>query len=59
MAPFNDPEICWVMKEEYHVGLIVADKSRKKVIELLDKYAQLIYQLGYHASAPAPDKPLH
>ncbi len=59
MSPFNDPEICWVMKEEYHVGLIVAAKSRKKVIELLDKYAQLIYQLGYHASAPAPDKPLH
>ena len=59
MSPFNDPEICWVMQEEYHVGLIVAAKSRKKVIELLDKYAQLIYELGYHASAPAPDKPTH
>lgn len=59
MAPFNDPEIVWRMQEEYHVGLIVKSKSRARVLELMDKYANMIRDLGYHASAPAPDKPVH
>jgi hypothetical protein len=59
MSIFNDPEIVWKMQEEYHVGLIVKANNRNKVIELLDKYAQLIYDLGYHASAPSPNKPTH
>jgi biotin carboxylase len=58
-TPFNDPEIVWKMDETYHVGLIVKSKSREKVLELMDKYANMIRDLGYHASAPAPDKPNH
>lgn len=58
-APFDEEEIVWKMNEAYHVGLIVASDSRERVRELLDKYAQMIYDLGYHASAPAPDKPTH
>ncbi|SOE22120.1 hypothetical protein SAMN06298216_2565 [Spirosomataceae bacterium TFI 002] len=58
-SPFNDPEIIWRMEEEYHFGLIVRSTKREKVIELLDKYAQMVHDLGYHASAPAPDKPTH
>lgn len=58
-SPFNDPEIVWRMNEEFHFGLIVQSNSREKVIELLDKYAQMVHNLGYHASAPAPDKPTH
>jgi biotin carboxylase len=57
--PFNDVEVIWRMEEEYHFGLIVKSKSREKVIELLDKYAHMVHDLGYHASAPAPDKPTH
>ncbi|RYU97742.1 ATP-grasp domain-containing protein [Emticicia agri] len=58
-APFNDPEIVWKMNEEYHVGLIVRSKKRERVMELMEKYAIMIRDLGYHASAPAPDKPVH
>ncbi|MCA0365812.1 MAG: ATPase [Bacteroidetes bacterium] len=59
MSPFNDPEVVWVMNEEYHVGLIVKSSERKRILELLDKYAKMIVEMGYHASAPAPDKPTH
>lgn len=58
-SPFNDPEIVWRMDETYHVGLIVRSEKRERVMELMDKYATMIRDLGYHASAPAPDKPNH
>lgn len=58
-TPFNDPEIVWKMDEEYHIGLIVRSKDRAKVLELMEKYASMIRDLGFHASAPAPDKPVH
>lgn len=58
-SPFNDPEVVWKMNDEYHIGLIVRSKSREKVLELMEKYAMMIRDLGYHASAPAPDKPVH
>lgn len=52
MSPFNDPEIVWVMNEEYHVGCIVQSTDRKRVLALLDKYAEIIRN-DYHASAPS------
>lgn len=58
-SPFNDPEIVWKMNDEYHIGLIVRSKNRERVMELMEKYALMIRDLGYHASAPAPDKPVH
>ncbi len=56
---FSDSEVVWKMDEDYHVGLIVKSVSRTRVIELMDKYAKMIYDLGYHASAPAGDKASH
>ena len=58
-TPFNDPEVVWKMNDEYHIGLIVRSKNRERVLELMEKYAMMIRDLGYHASAPAPDKPVH
>lgn len=58
LSVFADPEIVWRMNEPYHVGLVVRAKSRERVMELLDRYAEII-QNDYHASAPAPDKPTH
>lgn len=58
-TPFNDAEIVWRMNEEYHIGLIVQSEKRERVIELTEKYAKMIHDLGYHASAPVPDKPTH
>lgn len=57
-SQFNDPEIAWRMTDmSYHIGLIVKSPKRKRVLELLDDYATRI-QRDYHASAPAPKKPL-
>jgi len=53
---FDDSEVCWRMDEEFHVGVIVKSESQERVKELLDKYAQVVFD-GYHASAPVPDKP--
>ena len=58
-TPFTDTEIVWKMDEEYHIGLIVRSKDRAKVLELMEKYASMIRDLGYHASAPSPEKPIH
>lgn len=57
-SQFNDPEIDWRMSDmSYHIGLIVRSPKRQRVLELLDDYAVRI-QRDYHASAPAPNKPL-
>ncbi|MEM9529222.1 MAG: ATPase [Bacteroidota bacterium] len=58
MSPFNDPEVVWKMKKQQHVGMIVASKDENRILELLDKYANIIAR-DYHASAPAPPKSLH
>ena len=56
---FNDPEVAWKMDGlEHHLGVIVKSDDRKKLLELLDKYATII-QDEFHATAPAPDKPIH
>lgn len=57
-SQFNDAEIAWRMTGmDYHIGLIVRSKKRERVLELLDQYADRIRH-DYHASAPAPSKPL-
>ncbi len=57
-SPFNDPEVVWRLTDmNYHIGLIVRSQRRERVLELLDEYAHRI-QRDYHASAPAPPKPL-
>ena len=58
-TPFHRPEVVWTMAEEYHVGLIVQSPDRARVLELMDDLAHQVHALGYHASAPAPDKPTH
>jgi biotin carboxylase len=58
LSPFNEPEVVWRMEEEYHVGCVVRSKSRERVLELLESYAELIRN-DYHASAPAPNKSTH
>lgn len=59
LSPFDAPEVVWRMDDVYHVGLIVQSKSRERVLALMDTYAAMIRDMGYHASAPAPDKPMH
>ncbi len=58
LSPFSDPEVVWRMEEEYHVGCVVRSKSRERVLELLDSYAERIRN-DYHASAPASERSTH
>ena len=55
---FPEKEIVWRMDFEHHIGMIVRAKTREKVLELLDVFADRI-QKDFHASAPVPDKPKH
>ena len=56
-SSFQDPEICWRLNKDYHIGMIVKSNSRERVLELLDQYAERIAR-DFHASAPVPDKPM-
>ncbi|WP_194775830.1 ATP-grasp domain-containing protein [Pararhodonellum marinum] len=40
LSGFNDPEVCFRVPLDYHAGMIVKSKTRKKVLELLDDYAE-------------------
>jgi biotin carboxylase len=53
-SSFNNPEVVWRMDKPWHIGLIVASKTDKKVLELLDDFTNKIKE-HYHASLPAPD----
>lgn len=58
-SKFSDPEIVWKMDDmDHHIGLIAKSGDRNKIIELMDKYAHVV-QAEFHATAPAPDKPIH
>ena len=50
-SDFNDQEVVWKNNKEYHVGLVVCSNSREKVLELLDKYSNIIHE-KFHAVMP-------
>ncbi len=54
LSSFNDPEVCFQVPLEYHAGLIVKSKDRKRVRELLDDYAQRLGD-GIASVAEAPE----
>ncbi len=53
---FTDAEICWKMRKNHHIGLIVKSDNRERILDLLNQYAEKVFQ-HFHASAPAPNKP--
>jgi biotin carboxylase len=55
-SSFTDPEIVWRIDKPHHVGFIVQSTSRERVTELLDSYAERVFN-EFHASAPIQDKP--
>jgi D-alanine-D-alanine ligase-like ATP-grasp enzyme len=52
---FNDKEIAWRLKKEYHIGLILHAKERNRILSLLDDYTERVKK-DFHASAPAKEK---
>jgi len=58
-STYTDKEIWWTMTDmDYHIGLILKSKNKKRVLELLDVHATQIYQ-DLHSSMPAPKKATH
>ncbi len=44
---FNEPELVWRLQKDYHIGMIIQSNKRERVLELLDDYANRIFQ-DYH-----------
>jgi len=56
-SAYTAPEIVQRIRKKHHAGLIVASPRPERVEELLDEHVRRFYQ-DFHASAPAPDKPV-
>ncbi len=55
---FDDPEVVWRMyNKAHHMGVIVQSPSYERVLALLNNYAGRVHA-DFHASAPAPEKPV-
>lgn len=53
-SAFNDEEIVWRLRKDYHIGLIVKDKKQERILELLDDYAGRIGR-DFHAVGKAKE----
>jgi biotin carboxylase len=56
-SAYTAPEIVHRIRKRHHAGLIVASPRPERITELLDEHVRRFYQ-DFHASAPAPDRPL-
>jgi biotin carboxylase len=54
---YTAPEIVQRIRKKHHAGLIVASPSPDRVTALLEETVTRFYQ-DFHASAPAPDRPV-
>jgi biotin carboxylase len=57
-SAYDDPEIVHRVRKPYHAGLIVASRDPQRIEALLGTYTERFYR-DFHASAPAPERPLH
>ena len=58
ITPFQASEIWWRMQKDYHIGMILKSNDRKRILDLLDEYGEMVAK-DYNAYAPVPDKPTH
>ena len=56
-SDYRDPEIVQRIVKSHHAGLIVASPEPQRVLTLLDSYVSR-FQVDFHASAPAPARPI-
>lgn len=57
LSSFDDPEVCFRVPLDYHAGLIVKSSKQKRVMELLDNYAErFARELSTRADAPEVKK---
>lgn len=56
-SSFDEEEICWRMKKDWHIGLIVKSREYERILELLDAHTQRIAR-EFHASLPPEEAPI-
>jgi hypothetical protein len=56
-SAYTAPEIVHRIRKRHHAGLIVASRDAERVTQLLDEHVTRFYA-DFHASAPAPDRPV-
>lgn len=57
-ASYQDAEIVWRLKKDFHVGFVLQSESRERVLELLDSYLSRVYA-DFHTSAPPKTELTH
>lgn len=58
LSSYNDPEIFWKIKKEFHAGLVVRSSDFHRVESLLNAYTDRFYS-DFFTSAPPKEKPSH
>ncbi|MEO8232985.1 MAG: ATP-grasp domain-containing protein [Ignavibacteriota bacterium] len=53
---YNDPEVWWRLKKEYHAGVIIKSSSEKRIEQLLDEYTKRFYN-DFFTSAKMAERP--
>jgi len=56
LEAYNDSEVVWRLKKEYHAGLIIKSPSRDRIVKLLDEYTQRFYN-DFFATAKMGERP--
>ncbi len=58
MSSYNDPEIFWKIKKEFHAGIVVRSTQFERVEALMRNYTERFYN-DFFTSAPPKEKPNH
>ncbi len=58
LSSYNDQEIFWKIKKDFHAGLVIRSTNFGKIESLLKNYTDRFYQ-DFFTSAPPKDKPNH
>ena len=56
LGSYNDPEVYWRLKKEYHAGLVIKSSSKERINALLDEYTARFYN-DFFATAKMGEKP--
>ncbi len=58
MSSYNDPEIFWKIKKEFHAGIVVRSTQFERIEALMKNYTERFYN-DFFTSAPPKEKPNH
>ena len=53
---YNDPEVVWRLKKEYHAGLIIKSPSKERIDQLVKEYNKRFYN-DFFATAKMGERP--